>query len=93
MTALGTFSTGINIKNLHNLIFGSSWKGIIKVLQSIGRILRLAENDQEALLIDVWDDFSYGDYVCHPIRHGEEKISIYEEEGHTYKIYDLEFKA
>jgi superfamily II DNA or RNA helicase len=54
-----TFSTGINIKNLHNIIFGSPSKSKIRVFQSIGRVLRKSDNKDVALLYDVADDVSW----------------------------------
>ena len=45
VASLGTFSTGINIRNLHNIIFASPSKSQIKVLQSIGRGLRQSDNE------------------------------------------------
>ena len=42
VASYGTFSTGINIKNLHNVIFASPSKSRIRNLQSIGRVLRLS---------------------------------------------------
>ena len=53
----GTMSTGVNIKNLHHVIFASPSKSRIRVLQSIGRGLRKAKNKESAKLHDISDDF------------------------------------
>ena len=59
VASYGTFSTGINIKNLHNVIFASPSKSRIRNLQSIGRILRKGSNKTKATLYDIADDISF----------------------------------
>ena len=59
VASYGTFSTGINIKNLHNVIFASPSKSRIRNLQSIGRILRKGNNKSKATLYDIADDISF----------------------------------
>ena len=59
VASLGVFSTGVNIRNLHNLIFAHPTKSKIKVLQSIGRILRKSDNGQIATVFDIIDDLKY----------------------------------
>ena len=49
VASYGTFSTGINIKNLHNVIFASPSKSRIRNLQSIGRVLRKGKNKVKIL--------------------------------------------
>ena len=49
IASYGTFSTGINIKNLHNVIFASPSKSRIRNLQSIGRVLRKETTKQKQL--------------------------------------------
>ena len=58
VASYGTFSTGINIKNLHNVIFASPSKSRIRNLQSIGRVLRKGKNKVKATLYDIADDCS-----------------------------------
>jgi superfamily II DNA or RNA helicase len=55
VASYGTFSTGINIKNLHNIIFAAPTKSKIRSLQSIGRVLRLGDNKDKAVLYDIAD--------------------------------------
>ena len=50
VASYGTFSTGINIKNLHNVIFASPSKSRIRNLQSIGRVLRKGKGKVKATL-------------------------------------------
>jgi superfamily II DNA or RNA helicase len=87
VASLGTFSTGINIRNLHNILFCSPWKSIIKVLQSIGRVLRLSDSGQGARLIDFVDDLRKGKYVNYSLQHGSERIKIYKGEEFEFKTH------
>jgi superfamily II DNA or RNA helicase len=91
VASYGVFSTGTNVKNLHNVIFASSWKSKILNLQSIGRVLRLFD-DKTATVYDVADDMSYRSpkgkiTLNHSMKHLRERIKIYEEEGFVYKIH------
>lgn len=56
--SFGTLSVGINIKNLHCLIFSHPFKARIRTLQSIGRVLRKSSGKECATIIDVIDNFS-----------------------------------
>ena len=77
VASYGTFSTGINIRNLHNIIFASPSKSRIRNLQSIGRGLRLKDNNSHATLYDVADDLSYKDNENYTLQHFRERINIY----------------
>jgi superfamily II DNA or RNA helicase len=87
-----TFSTGNNIKNLHNIIFASPSKGRIKNLQSIGRGLRLHESKSVAILYDISDDMRYNKYINHTLKHFVERTRIYTEEKLPFKIYKIGLK-
>lgn len=80
VASYGTFSTGTNIRNLHNIIFSSPTKSKIRSLQSIGRVLRLGDNKESATLYDIADDLRYGPYTNFTIKHYEERVKIYSEE-------------
>ena len=56
VASYGTFSQGVNVKAIHNIIFASPYKSYIKVVQSIGRGLRLARNKNNVVLYDVIDE-------------------------------------
>ena len=88
-----TFSTGVNIPSLHNIVFGSPNKSRIRVLQSIGRGLRVNENKQDALLYDVADDLSWKSFKNHTIKHYAERIQMYNQEKFDYKIYTIKLKG
>jgi superfamily II DNA or RNA helicase len=80
VASYGTFSTGVNIRNLHNIVFSSPTKSKIRTLQSIGRVLRLGENKDAATLYDIADDLRYGPYTNFTLKHYEERVKIYSEE-------------
>lgn len=75
--SFGTFSTGVNIKNLHNLIMASSTKSIVRLLQSIGRILRKSKFGNEVTVFDLCDDFSYRGKPNYVLDHARERAKIY----------------
>jgi len=89
----GTFSTGVNIKNLHNIIFASPSKSRIRNLQSIGRGLRKGDNKTVATLYDVADDLTWKSHKNYTIQHFAERIKIYNEERFDYKIYTVKLKV
>jgi len=90
VASYGTFSTGINIRNLHNIIFASPSKSRIRNLQSIGRGLRLKDDNSTATLYDIADDISYKDKTNYTLQHFKERINIYNEEDFNYEIHNVE---
>ncbi len=92
VASFGTFSTGINIRNLHNIVFASPSKSRIRNLQSIGRGLRLKDNNSEATLYDIADDISYNDKENYTLAHFRERINIYNEEDFNYEIHNVDLK-
>jgi superfamily II DNA or RNA helicase len=90
VASYGTFSTGINIRNLHNIIFSSPSKSRIRNLQSIGRGLRLKDNNSHATLYDIADDISYNEKENYTLAHFKERINIYNEEDFNYEIHNVE---
>jgi len=92
VASLGTFSTGINIKNLHNVVFASPSKSRVKTLQSIGRALRKSQLKQEAVLYDIADDLSWKSHKNHTLLHFAERMKMYNEEKFEYKLYPIDLK-
>ena len=86
IASYGVFSTGINIKRLHNIVFGSPYKSQIKVLQSIGRGLRTAEDKKELNVFDIIDDLSYNGRDNYTLKHFKERINLYNKEEFDYDI-------
>jgi len=91
VASYGTFSTGINIRNLHNVIFASPSKSRVRNLQSIGRVLRKGENKSKAKLFDIADDFSKGEKKNYTLNHLVERIKTYSEENFEYEIIPVNF--
>ena len=92
VASYGTFSTGVNIRNLHNIIFASPSKSRIRNLQSIGRGLRIGDRKTEAVLFDIVDDFRIGKFNNYTLKHFIERVKIYDEEKFNYKFYNIELK-
>jgi superfamily II DNA or RNA helicase len=92
VASYGTFSTGINIRNLHNIIFASPSKSKIRTLQSIGRGLRLGDNKEVATLFDISDDITYKSRKNFTLDHFMERMKIYNDEKFEYKIYTINLK-
>lgn len=77
------FSTGINIKNLHNIIFAAIGKARIKIIQSIGRSLRKHASKKRATIFDIWDNLRYGN------KHVTERLTLYNREEIPYSVTEL----
>ena len=93
IASYGTFSTGINIKNLHNVIFASPSKSRIRNLQSIGRVLRKGSNKFSATLYDIADDCTHNSRKNYTLNHLIERIKIYNEENFDYEIVNIKLRA
>jgi superfamily II DNA or RNA helicase len=92
VASYGTFSTGINIKNLHNVVFASPSKSRVRNLQSIGRVLRKGNNKTKATLYDIADDTTYGSRKNYTLNHLIERVKIYNEENFNYEIIPIKMR-
>ena len=92
VASFGTFSQGINIRNLHNIIFASPSKSQIRVLQSIGRGLRKSDNDNNTTLYDISDDLSWLKRKNYSLIHSIERLRIYKNEQFDYSTIRLDLK-
>ena len=90
VASYGTFSTGINIKRLHNIIFASPSKSRIRNLQSIGRVLRKGEGKDMAILYDIADDIGGQNYT---LKHLNERVNIYNDENFRYEVIKVNLRA
>jgi len=90
IASYGTFSTGISIRRLNNIIFASPSKSRIRVLQSIGRQLRVSKDKTTARLYDLGDDLSFKSWKNHTLRHMNERMKLYEAEGFDYKVVKIQ---
>ena len=89
LASYGTFSTGVNIKKIDNIVFASPSKSRIRNLQSIGRGLRKAEGKTKMKLFDISDDMQCEN---HTLNHLKERINIYNEENFSYEIRMFDLK-
>jgi len=90
VASMGVFSTGINIRNLHNIIFASPSKSQIRILQSIGRGLRKSDDGRPTTLFDLADDLHWKKSKNFTLNHAAERIKIYSREKFKYNIHELE---
>jgi superfamily II DNA or RNA helicase len=93
VASYGVFSTGVNIRRLHNIIFASPSKSKIRNLQSIGRGLRLGDNKDKATLYDISDDLRVGDYINYTMNHYAERVKIYHAEKFKISTYKVELNV
>ena len=89
VASVGTFSTGINIRNLHNIIFASPTKSHIRVLQSIGRGLRKSDNGQITVVYDLADDLSWKTRKNYTLNHAIERVKLYAREKFNFKAHEV----
>ena len=89
VASIGTFSTGINIRRLHNIIFASPSKSQIRVLQSIGRGLRKSNDGKDTKIYDIADDLHWKSKKNYTLQHAAERIKIYSRERFAYKVWDI----
>lgn len=92
VASMGCFSTGINIRNIHNVIFASPSKSQIRVLQSIGRGLRKADDGRGTTLYDIADDLHWKKHKNYTLNHSADRIRIYSREKFRFKIYEIPLK-
>ena len=92
VASYGTFSTGINIKRLHNIIFASPSKSRVRNLQSIGRVLRKGKDKVKAILYDIADDCTNNSRRNYTLNHFIERIKIYNEENFNYEIITIQLR-
>ena len=93
VASYGTFATGINIKNLDNVVFASPSKSKIRVLQSIGRGLRRSERKSKATLFDIADDLQHKAHKNFTLKHFAERVKYYNDEKFDYKIYQVKLNG
>lgn len=90
VASYGTFSTGVNIRNLHNVVFSSPTKSRVRTLQSIGRGLRISEGKDTVIVYDLSDDLKYKNKLNFTLQHFAERLEIYNSENFEYRIYNTE---
>ena len=88
VASYGTFSTGVNIRNLHNVVFSSPTKSRVRTLQSIGRGLRIGSEKTDVVVYDIADDLKHKTKMNFTLLHFMERLNIYNSERFDYKIYN-----
>jgi len=84
-----TFSTGISIKNIHNIIFAESYKSEIIVKQSIGRGMRQLDGKNSFTIIDIVDDLSYENRDNYLYKHAKARLEFYKQYSSDIKIHKI----
>jgi superfamily II DNA or RNA helicase len=93
LASYGTFSTGVNIKRLDNIIFASPSKSKIRNLQSIGRVLRKGNGKDKATLYDIVDNLQWKQKENFAVKHFKERVKIYSDEEFEFRIYNVDIKG
>lgn len=95
VASFGTFSTGISIRNIHNIFFTESFKSEVIIRQSIGRGLRQHHAKDLVKIYDFIDDLRYKDdeidWLNYIFRHGIERKKTYKEEKFECEIQSIKF--
>lgn len=89
VASFGTLSTGVSVKNIHNIFLTESYKSEVLIKQSLGRGMRLYEGKEKVNIIDFVDDFSWKTSANYLMKHSLERIEIYKREKFDYKMYDV----
>lgn len=89
LASSGVFSTGVNIPALHNVIFASPTKSKVRVLQSIGRVLRRHDTKETATVYDIADQI-YRKKNCYVYSHFQERYKYYIEEDFDVKYFEVD---
>jgi superfamily II DNA or RNA helicase len=90
VASFGTTSTGINIPSIENIIFASPTKSVIRVLQSVGRGLRLNNGKTHCTLFDLTDDLHWKQWKNHTLKHGAERYKVYSQEEFPVKLMEVD---
>src|SRR5574343_126095 len=90
IASYGTFSTGINIRNIHHIVLGSTTKSVVRVLQSIGRGLRLGENKDSCIVHDLCDNLVKKSKQNLALVHGLKRIEIDNNQNFEYEIIRIQ---
>ena len=86
VASYGTLSTGVSIKNIHNVVFAEGFKSESRIIQSIGRALRLHETKTIASIYDIVDLFTEERGHSSLKNHGEERLLMYKKHEYPYKV-------
>jgi len=89
IASFGTLSTGISIKNIHNIFLTESYKSEVLIKQSLGRGMRLYEGKERVNIVDFVDDFSWKNNSNYLLKHSFERIEIYKREEFNFNLFEV----
>lgn len=92
IASVSVFSTGTNIKNLHNAVSIAPTKSVVRVLQSIGRTLRLSKGKDHANWYDLVDDLCVGKHMNYAMKHAIQRMKIYKNEGFKVEMKSVSIR-
>ena len=82
----GVAAVGINIPRIFNLVMLEPGKSFVRVIQSIGRGIRKAEDKDYVNVVDITSDLKYSK------RHLTKRKVFYKEQGFRHTITKVEYK-
>lgn len=86
-----TFATGNNARNLHVLIFAHPMQAKDKILQAIGRGLRLHDSKDRIIIHDIADSlYKSKNTRNHGFTHAMARISYYEDQKFNYTVNEID---
>lgn len=85
VASYGTLSVGVSIKNIHNIIFCESFKAEQRIIQAIGRSLRLFHSKEVASVFDLVDMYTENSFNILK-KHGTERLEMYRKHKYPYKV-------
>ena len=92
VASFGVFSTGINLRRLHHLVFASAGKSKIRTLQSIGRGLRTHASKSKITIYDIVDDLRIGKRQNYAWRHASERAALYASEKFPVTLHPIKME-
>lgn len=87
IASFGTFAQGVNVKRLHHIVFASPSKSRYRILQSIGRGLRLHASKKVVYIMDIVDDAHDKRYHNYAVKHWAQRVQFYEEESFPVETF------
>ena len=82
----GVAAVGINIPRIFNLVLLEPGKSFVRVIQSIGRGIRKAEDKDYLNVVDITSNLKYSK------RHLTKRKAFYKEQGFPFQVTKVEYK-
>jgi superfamily II DNA or RNA helicase len=89
----GTFSEGIDIKNMGSISITESKVSHFIVNQILGRGMRLKDGKEQVIVFDFVDNYAYGSghqQKNYLLRHGDERLKTYKERSFPVKRFKVD---